>query len=100
MMRLKGAKTMITNDTNRQEAYDRLRKLMSDRVARTLGLSDEDLATFSLSQLINLLFLMHGDGGSTGNFSVSFAAALELVGVDLIWHEPAAEKLPIAERVH
>ena len=71
---------MISNDTKRQKAYDRLRKLTSDRIARALGLADEDLANLSLSQLINLLFLMHGDGGSTGNFNVSFAAALELVG--------------------
>ena len=87
---------MIPNDTKRQEAYDRLRKLTSDRIARALGLADEDLVNLSLSQLINLLFLMHGDGGSTGNFNVSFAAALELVGAELIWHEPETEKISVA----
>ena len=90
---------MIPNDTKRQKAYDRLRKLTSDRIARALGLADEDLANLSLSQLINLLFLIHGDGGSTGSFNVSFAAALELVGADLIWHEPETEKAAVAQFV-
>jgi hypothetical protein len=61
-----------------------------------LGLADEDLVNLSLSQLIDLLFLMHGDGGSTGNFTVSFAAAVELVGAELIWHEPGTEKVAVA----
>jgi hypothetical protein len=87
---------MISNDTKRQEAYDRLRKLTSDRISRALGLTDGDLASFSLSHLINLLFLMHGDGGSTGNFNVSFAAAVELVGANLIWQEPKPETEKVA----
>ena len=42
---------------------------------------------------------MHGDGGSTGNFNVSFGAALELVGVDLIWYEPDTERAAISQQV-
>jgi hypothetical protein len=90
---------MIPNDTKRQNTYNCLRKLTSDRIARALGLADEDLVNLSLSQLINLLFLIHGDGGSTGSFNVSFAAALELVGADLIWHEPEAEKVAAGQFV-
>ena len=86
---------MISNDTKRQEAYDRLRKLTSDRIARALGLAAEDLVHLSLSQLINLIFLMHGDQGSTGNFNVSFAAALELVGAELVWHGPETEEVGV-----
>jgi hypothetical protein len=33
------------------------------------------------SRLINTLFLIHGDGGSTGNFSVSYGAGLKIVGI-------------------
>ena len=84
---------MIPDDSKRQNAYNRLRKLTSDRIVRALGLADEDLVNLSLSQLINLLFLIHGDGGSTGNFNVSFSAALQLVGAELIWHEPETEKV-------
>ena len=90
---------MIPDDTKRQNAYSRLRKLTSDRIVRALGLTDEDLLNLSLSQLINLLFLVHGDGGSTGSFHVSFSAALELVGAELIWHEPATVKAAVGELV-
>jgi hypothetical protein len=76
-----------------------LRKLATGRIARALDLADEDLMNLLLSQLINLVFLMHGDGGSTGNFNVSFAAALELVGAELIWHEPETEKVAVAQFV-
>ena len=78
---------MNSNEAKNQ-AYDRLRKLTSDRVVRARGIADEDVAHVSLGTLINILFLMHGDGESTGNFSVSFSAAVELVGMDLMWLEP------------
>ena len=81
---------MISNEAKKQ-AYDRLRKLTSDRVVRALGIEDEDVAHLSLGGLVNIIFLMHGDGGSTGNFSVSFAAAVELVGMDLMWLQPEAK---------
>jgi len=84
---------LISNDPKRQEAYDRLRILTTGRIARALGLADEDLASLSLSQLINLLFLMHGDTGSTGNFNVSFATAIELVGAEQVWQKPEMEKV-------
>jgi hypothetical protein len=99
MMRLKGAKTMIADETKRRKTYVQLRQLTSDRIARALGLADEDLTNLSFSQLINLLFLIHGDGGSTGSFNVSFAAAVELVGAELIWHEPEMEKVAVAQFV-
>ena len=81
---------MNSNEAKNQ-AYDRLRKLTSDRIVRALSIADEDVAHVSLGGLINILFLMHGDGGSTGNFSVSFSAAVELVGMDLMWLEPEAK---------
>ncbi len=84
---------MITDTTERQKAYERLRKLTSDRIARALNLANEDLVSFPLAHLINLIFLIHGDGGSTGNFNVSFAAAIELVGAELLWQEPEMEKV-------
>jgi hypothetical protein len=100
MMRLyKEQKALISNNSKRQEAYDRLRKLLSGRICRALGLADEDLANLSLSQVINLLFLMHGDTGSLGSSNVSFAAAIELLGAELVWHEPEIEKISVAQFV-
>ena len=78
---------MIANETKRQAAYSRLRKLTAGRVIRALDIPEEDVETLSLGALINILFLLHGDGGGTGNFSVSFSAAIDLVGTDLIWQE-------------
>ena len=76
-----------------------MRKLTSGRIARALGLADDDLANLSLSELINVLFLIHGDAGSTGNFNVSFRAAIELVGVELAWHKPETEKVVVTQFV-
>ena len=87
---------MISNDIKRQKAYEQLRKFTSDRVARPLSVANEDLECLSLAALINILFLVFGDGGSTGNFSVSFSAAIELVGMDLMWLEPEEKKIAVA----
>jgi hypothetical protein len=90
---------LIPNDTKRQKAYDRLRKLTSDRIGRALSFSDKDLAKLSLAQLFNLIFLIHGDTPSTGNFNVSFVTALELVGPELVWYEPEMEKVSVVQFV-
>jgi hypothetical protein len=36
---------------------------------------------------------MHGDTGSTGNFNVSFATVIELVGAEQVWQKPEMEKV-------
>lgn len=90
---------MISNDTRRQKAYDQLRKLTSDRIVRTLGLSDDELADLSLAQLMNLVFLIHGDCGSTGNFNVAFAAAVKLVGPELVSSERGIQDISIIQFV-
>jgi hypothetical protein len=71
-----------------QKMYETLRGLISARLMLALDATEEDLASLSLGELINTLFLIHGDGGSTGNFSVSFGAALKILGRTMTWHEP------------
>ena len=90
---------MISNHTKRQKVYEQLRKLTSDRIIRSWGLFTEDLADLSLAQLINLIFLTHGDCGSTGNFNVAFAAAVKLVGPELVWSEPGIQDISIIQFV-
>jgi hypothetical protein len=68
--------------------YGTLRGQVSARLIRALDVAEADIANLSLGELINMLFLMHGDGGSTGNFSVSFGAALKMVGQTMMWQEP------------
>jgi len=83
---------MTSNESSRQQTYQKLRALTSARVQRLLGVTENDVAHLSLAALINILFLCVGDGGTIGSFNVSFAAALELVGTNLMWQEPEAKK--------
>jgi hypothetical protein len=46
-----------------------------------------------------VLFLIHGDTGSTGNFNISFATAIELVGTELVWQKPEMEKAAVTQFV-
>jgi hypothetical protein len=78
----------MANESTTQRIYETLRRQVSARLMRALNATEEDLANLSLGELINTLFLIHGDGGSTGNFSVSFGAALKIVGRTMMWHEP------------
>ena len=87
----------MANEPKKQKIYDALRGQVSARLMRAVDISESDIANLSLGELINTLFLMHGDGGSTGNFSVSFGAALKMVGGELMWQEPAANKAAIVE---
>lgn len=81
------AKIMAT-EPRIQKMYDTMRGQVSARLMRALNASEEDLANLGLGELINTLFLIHRDGGSTGNFSVSFGAALKIVGRTMMWREP------------
>jgi hypothetical protein len=78
----------MANESRIQKIYDTLRGQVLARLMRGLDASEEDLATLSLAELINTLFLIQGDGGSTGNFNVSFGAALKIVGRTMMWQEP------------
>jgi hypothetical protein len=84
---LRRAKSMA-NESTTQRMYDTLRGQVSARLVRALDATEEDLANLSLGELINTLFLIHGDGGSTGNFGVSFGAALKIVGRTMMWRVP------------
>ena len=80
----------MANEPRKQKIYFALREQVSLRLMRAVDISEADIASLSLGELINTLFLMHGDSGSTGNFSVSFGAALKMVGPTMMWQEPGA----------
>jgi hypothetical protein len=61
----------MANEFRKQKLYDTLRGQVSARLVQTTGIAQEDIADISLGELVNTLFLMHGDGGSTGDFSVT-----------------------------
>jgi hypothetical protein len=81
----------VANDCQKQKMYETLRGQISARLIRAFNAAQEDLANLSLGELINTLFLIHGDVGSTGNFSVSFGAALKIVGREMMWKEPESK---------
>jgi len=81
---------------SKQKNYDAIRGQVSARIIRALDIGEADIAGLSLAELINTLFLIHGDSGSTGNFSVSFAATVKMVGRVLMWQEPET-KVPVIE---
>ena len=81
----------MANESRKQKIYDTLRGQVSARLMRAMDVAEADIANLSLGELINTLFLMHGDSGSTGNFSVSFGAALKMVGREMMLHEPEAK---------
>jgi hypothetical protein len=89
----------VVDESQKQKMYETLRGQVSARLIRALDSSPENLENLSLGELINTLFLIHGDGGSTGNFSVSFGAALKMVGREMMWHEPDTKPADVeAER--
>jgi hypothetical protein len=57
----------MVNESTTQRMYDPLCGHVAARLTRALNATEEDLANLSLGELINTLFLIHGDGGSTGN---------------------------------
>ena len=87
----------MANESRKQKIYDTLRGQVSARLMRTMDVAEADIANLSLGEIINVVFLMHGDIWATGNFSVSFGAALKMVGAELMWQEPAANKIAIIE---
>ena len=85
----------MVDESKKQKIYETLRGQVLARLFRALNAKEEDLQNLSLGDLINTLFLIHGDGGSTGNFSVSFGAALKIVGQKMMWHGPEAKPAAI-----
>ena len=93
----------MVSESKKQKMYHALRGQVLGRLIRAMDIAEADIESLSLGELINTLFLMHGDGGSTGNFSVSFGAAIKMVGAELMWQEPAANKVAFiepAQQVH
>jgi hypothetical protein len=87
----------MPNEYRKQKIYEALRGQVSARLMRATGIAETDIANLSLGEIINTLFLIHGDGGSTGNFNVSFCAALKMVGADVMWLEPPADNVAAVE---
>jgi len=84
---------MITDDTMRQTVYESILKTACSRLERTIsGSSEGAFAHLSLAAILNLLFLQRGEWGTIGDYSTTQRALQALVGDDLLWAEPQAQK--------
>jgi hypothetical protein len=68
--------------------------MLRTRIALALRLDENDFPILSVGDLLNILFLMHGQYGCVGNYNVTLRALHTLLG-DLLWVQP--ESKPEAE---
>lgn len=68
-----------------------IRKHLERRLAFALKCEPRDFNHIKLGALVNLCFLVHGDGESIGGFYSTMQAVLDLVGNELTWAQPVVE---------
>jgi hypothetical protein len=81
----------IMTDISKEQIHQQILKTMRKRIARIIDVPEGDL-NVSLGHLINILFLLEGEHQSVGEFWPSFSAVHKLIGRELLWAEPEAEK--------
>lgn len=53
-------------------------------------LSDQvEINNLSISELLNLIFVLYGSWGTVGDFSTTFKALKKILGEEQLWKEPA-----------
>jgi hypothetical protein len=88
---------MITDDTMKQAVYQCVLKTAHKRLELAIpGSSEGVFAHLSLAALLNLLFLIRGEWGSIGDYVTTQRAIRALIGDDLLWAEPQAQKASAA----
>ena len=68
-----------------------LRRHLERRLAFALKCEPQDFNHIKLGALVNLCFLVHGDGESIGGFYSTMQTVLDLIGSDLTWAQPVVE---------
>jgi hypothetical protein len=71
--------------------------MLRTRFALALRVDENDFSTLSVGDLLNILFLMHGQYGCVGDYNATLRALHTLFG-DLLWakseSKPEAENPP------
>lgn len=75
-----------------------LRKHLERRLAFALKCEPRDFNHIKLGALVNLCFLVHGDGESIGGFYSTMQAVLDLIGGELTWAQPVSDEEPVGEK--
>jgi len=76
----------------------RLRSELEDRLARTLKIDQAELPPLSMSDIVSLIFTLHGDTNSLASAGGSSSAIIKLIGRERFWEEPKPE--PVAPTVN
>lgn len=76
---------------DRTRVAEALRRHFERRLAAALKCEPQDFRNHRIGSLINLCFLVHGDGESIGGFYSTMQAVLDLIGNDLTWAQPVVE---------
>jgi hypothetical protein len=76
----------------------RIRAELEDRLARTLKVDAAELPPLSLSDIVSLIFTLHGDTNSLASAGGTSSAIIKLIGRERFWEEPKPE--PVAPTVN
>jgi hypothetical protein len=71
--------------------HQQILRLLRIRVALALRVEDDNFPTHSVGDLLNILFLVHGQYGCIGEYNVTARALHALVG-DLLWAKPESTR--------
>ncbi len=69
----------------------RIRAELEDRLARTLKVDAAELPPLSLSDIVSLIFTLHGDTNSLASAGGTSNAIVKLIGRERFWEQPAEQ---------
>lgn len=69
----------------------RLRAELEDRLARIFKIDPADLPLLSMSDIVSLLFTLHGDTNSLASAGGTSSAIIKLIGRERFWEQPAEQ---------
>jgi hypothetical protein len=80
----------------------RLRAELEDRLARIFKIDPAELPPLSMSDIVSLLFTLHGDTNSLASAGGTSSAIIKLIGREQFWEQPAEQpdSEPIAPTVN
>lgn len=80
---------------NKELAATQIRNGLEQRLAQVLRTDVKNLPTLSLSEIIGVLFSMHGYTNSLGHYGDTINGIRELVGDELFWKRPVKAELEV-----
>lgn len=73
----------------------KLRTELEDRLARIFRIDPVELPKLSLSDIVSLIFTLHGDTNSLASAGGTSSAIIKLIGRERFWEEPTEATAPV-----